>query len=126
MEESSKLGLQLLFYEGLRIAEAITLEWRDVDFAEKTLSVRPENQKLTLALAQAKSAETYVVSLSTRAEAPTQARADEEPVLDEGGKPAPWMFASAQSKTKCLPDKALGRAMVRLWKPERKEGQSRC
>ncbi|HEY3451674.1 MAG TPA: tyrosine-type recombinase/integrase [Myxococcales bacterium] len=123
MDESCKLGLKLLLFAGLRTAEAITLEWSDVDLEAATLSVRPENLKLTKK--QAQNAEPYVVPLSGAALAALRRlRELAEENASEDTEPR-WVFSSAWSRSNRLSDKALCRAMARLWKPERKPGQKK-
>jgi len=115
MDVFSKLGLKLLLYTGLRTSEALLLEWTDVDLKEATLSVRPENMKLSKS--QAQNAEPYVVPLSGAALALVK---DLRALAAEKER---WVFGSVHSKSGHLSEKALSRAMLRLWKPERKEGK---
>lgn len=115
MEPETRLGLLLLFFTGLRTAEALTLEWTDVDFEAKTLSVRPENQKLTKA--QAKNAEPYVVPLSPIVVGILRELQGLAPEDEPAAKR--WVFYSPASDIGRLADKSLVRAMTRLWIPER-------
>lgn len=118
-EKATKLGIKFLFFTGLRTLEALTLEWRDVDFDAATVTVRPENQKLTLK--QARAAKPFVQPLNAQALAilkHLRALADKAP------SPTRWVFYSHGKEDGHLGDKALGRAMRRLWSPERKHGQT--
>ncbi len=43
----TKLGIMLSYYTGLRIGEVCALQWRDIDFSAKTLSIRRTVQRIT-------------------------------------------------------------------------------
>ena len=43
----AKLGIMLSYYTGLRIGEVCALQWKDIDFSAKTLSIRRTVQRIT-------------------------------------------------------------------------------
>lgn len=46
-EDSYKLGVYICLYTGLRIGEICALQWKDIDFANKTLKVRKTILRIT-------------------------------------------------------------------------------
>lgn len=108
MDPSVRLALRLLVFTGLRTNEALTLEWRDVDLEEKTVTVRVENQKVSKF--RARERKPFVQPLSEPAlEILRVLRAIAPPKT-------PWVFYSPGSATGYLSDHALCRAQRRLWK----------
>lgn len=108
MDPLIRLGLRFVFFTGLRTHEALTLEWRDVDLEEKTITVRVENQKVPLA--RARSAKPFVQPLSPPALEAVQALRALAP------KDATWVFYSTQAKKSAnrVHDKSLEHALRRV------------
>jgi integrase len=106
MDPVVRLALRFVFFTGLRTHEALTLEWRDIDDADATATVRIENRKLSIK--QAASAEPLVQPLSPPALAAVKALRELAP------ERTPWVFYSAFSKSERLNDKSMEHALRRV------------
>jgi integrase len=103
-------GLVLLFFTGLRTHEALTLEWTDVDLDAATVTVRPDNQKVTFKRLRAGKVKPYVVPLS----APALAAVKALRALAPNG--ARWVFYSPSPRAKLgrVEGSSLGNALRRV------------
>jgi integrase len=116
MTPTVRLGLRFLLFTGLRTGEFLKATWADADLDDKegpTLTVPVASQKLTKKAARA--ARPFVLPLAPAA----------KEILAElqklAGK-ATWVLYSPDAnkgKGGPLTDKALARAMRRLWEPRR-------
>jgi integrase len=105
MSEQTKAALKVLLLTGVRSQELLLAKWAHVDLDQAEWTIPVENQKLTLK--QAKKASPFVIPL------PEQAVALFEALKDIAGT-SPWVMAS-KADNGHYTDKALGRAMRRLF-----------
>jgi integrase len=111
MTPTVRLGLRLLLLTGLRTGELLKARWTDVDLdAEHTLTVPVSSQKLTKRAAR--TARPFIVPLAPAAEDLLRE------LLHLAGR-SPWVMASPDAADGRVTDKALARAMRRLWEPRR-------
>lgn len=101
-----RLGIRVLFFTGLRTHEALTLKWPDVDLDAKTITIRVENQKLSIE--QARRAKPFVQPLSPPALDAIRALRSLAP------SNAQWVFHSAKAKTDRINDKSIEHALRRV------------
>jgi integrase len=111
MSVQVKAGLRVLALTGVRTSELLKAQWTNVNFTKATWTVPVADQKLSPK--QAKRAKPWVVPLSPPAielfrELKTYA-------VDETEKPLPYVMASTDSAEGYYTDKALGRAVRRLF-----------
>jgi len=111
-EPATALALRLLLLTSARSAELRLARWADVDLEAATWTVPVANQKLTLK--QARQAKPFVIPLPPTALALFKA-------LNAKAGASEWVLASGTDGH--YTDKALGRAMRRLWRthPELKK-----
>jgi integrase len=102
----TRLGLRALLLTGVRSCELLLARWEDVDLRAATWSIPVANQKLTKD--QAKKAKPFVIPLP-----PLVIGIFKE--LKKESKKSPWLMASSDAEEGHLTDKALGRAMRRLF-----------
>lgn len=103
-------GLVLLFFAGLRTNEALTLEWTDVDLDAATVTIRPENQKVTAKRLRSGKVKPYIVPLSTPALAAVKALRELAPESSR------WVFYSPPPRAKLgrVEGSSLGNALRRI------------
>jgi integrase len=113
-EPKTRAALRLLLLAATRSVELRLARWSDVDLEARTWTIPVANQKLTLA--QAKKAKPFVIPLTTTAIALFEE-------LKALAGDSPYVLASPESHNGVYSDKALGRAMRRLWRshPELKK-----
>jgi integrase len=112
MTPTVRLGLRLLLLTGLRTGELLRAKWADVDLDAATLTVPVANQKLTRR--GARTARPFVVPLAPAA---VEILAE---LRDLAGS-SPWVMHSPDAAEGRVTDKALARAMRRLWTPRAME-----
>jgi integrase len=115
MAPASAAGLRLALLTGVRSGELLLARWEHVDLKAATWTIPVENQKLTPK--QAKKAKPFVVPLSPQAvELFKQLQVEAGKVkVGPTRSPSPWVMASAEADDGHYTDKALGRAMRRLF-----------
>lgn len=99
-------ALRLLLLLGLRTSELRLARWSEVDLDARVLKVPVANRKLTLK--QAEHATDFLVPLG-----PTALILFRE--LKKLAGDSPWVVPSKESKAGIYTEKAVGRAMRRLW-----------
>jgi integrase len=109
LDPATCAALRLLRLTGVRSGELLRAKWSDVDREAETWTIPVANQKLTKD--QARKAKPFVIPLSPTA----LAMMDD---LRQLAKGSPWIVASGQSSDGAYTDKALGRAMRRLFEGE--------
>lgn len=115
IKPATAAALQLLLVTGVRSGELLKARWEHVDLDGKTWTIPVANQKLTKR--QERRAKPFVIPLPPLAVELFRVLQDHaERVLDDGGrKRSPWVMASDDSSSGRYTDKALGRAMRRLF-----------
>ncbi|WP_242352400.1 site-specific integrase [Anaeromyxobacter sp. SG64] len=110
-------ALRLLLLTGVRSGELLRAKWAEVDLDAAAWTIPVANQKLTKD--QARKAKPFVIPLpSTTVGLLRELQKIAEKHKDAAGKPSPWVVASGQSHDGGYTDKALGRAMRRMFKGE--------
>lgn len=110
MRAATKAALQLLLLTGVRSCELLLARWEDVDFEAARWTVPVANQKLTKK--QARQAKPWVVPLLPLA-------VERFKLLHDLAGDSQWVMASddaAPDVDQHYTEKALGRAMRRLWR----------
>ncbi len=106
MSESTRLAFKILLLSGVRSQELLLARWRDVDPEAAEWTIPVENQKLTLK--QAKKARAFRIPLP-------RLLVDLFDDLKAITGHSEWIMASEDSESGHYTDKALGRAMRRMF-----------
>ncbi|HEX9049690.1 MAG TPA: tyrosine-type recombinase/integrase [Anaeromyxobacter sp.] len=106
LDPATRAALRFLLLTGARSGELLRARWTEIDLDAATWTVPVANQKLTKD--QARKAKPFVIPLSATA-------LDLVRELRALAGESPWIVASDQSDDGAYTDKALGRAMRRMF-----------